>query len=310
MSLANLKKNSNAALDKLKTQMETKSGYQNDETYWRPTFDKEAASGSAVVRFLPAIEGEDMPWSKLIRHNFKGPNGKYYNENSLRTIGQEDPVGNLNGRLWNSGIESDKDVAKAQKQKIEYTTNVYIVKDPANPENDGKVFKYKFGPMIFEKINSAMFPKFETDEALDPFNPWHGADFNIRIIGKKVGKDLVPNYETSSFSVPKPMFKGDDDQIEAVYAKAYPLKPITDPSLFKTRAELEKRLLEVLGASVGSGVPVVEGYSAPQGQSAAPQQKTAEPAQRQETSAHAPSEKPKVEDEDDDAAFLRSLMDS
>lgn len=309
MSLAHLKKNSSDALDKLKDAAKQTSAKPKETDLWRPTFDPDKGAGSAVIRFMPAVEGEDLPWVKLIRHAFKGKNGRWYIENSLRTIGQDDPVSLLNSKLWNSGVESDKDVARSQKQKIEYTTNVYIIRDPSNPENEGKVMKYRFGPMIFEMIQNAMFPKFEGDQPLDPFNPYHGANFNIRIVGKKVGQDTVPNYEKSSFSTPSALFDGDDEKIEAAYAKCHPLKQIIAPENFKTPEELKKKLLEVLGPVVGSGVPVVEGYAAPVGSTPAPTSQEFFDAEPQSAAPSEPSTVTVAGDDDEDAAFLRSLME-
>lgn len=321
MSLASLKKNSSAALEKLKAvATEANAGRSNsnqDDRLWRPVFDKETGVGSAVIRFMPAVEGQDLPWSKLIRHAFKGETGKWYIENSLNTIGKTDPVQQLNSRLWNSGVESDRLISKAQKRKTEYFANVFIVKDPANPENEGKVMIYRFGPMIYEMIQNAMFPKFEGDESLDPFNPWHGANFNIRMVGKKIGNDIVPNYEKSSFGQPCALLDGDDDAIEAAYAKCYDLSEFVSEDKFKTYDELAKRLVEVLGTEVGSGVEVVEGWAAATPRDYDNTQQRAASSQSQDAPANdsAPAGVPDTEgsftatdDEDDEEAFLRNLL--
>jgi len=212
---------------------------------------------------MPAPEGEDLPWVKVFKHAFKGPTGKWYIENSLSTVGKSDCVGSMNSRLWNSGIESDKDVARGMKRKTEYFSNVLVIKDPANPENEGKVFLYKFGPMIFEMVNAKMFPdEIDGDEAINPFDAWTGADFVIKITGKKIGLDLVPNYEKSYFKDASPIDQ-DDDVIEAHWQKCHSLAAFVDPKNFKTEEELKKKLFEVLGPTVGSGISVLEGVVDP-----------------------------------------------
>lgn len=314
MSMSALKKNRQEILDRLKKAAGDQgtsgnSSRQADTRLWRPTFDKERGVGSAVVRFLPAAEGEELPWAKVIRHAFKGPTGKWYIENSLRTIGKSDAVAILNAKLWNSGVESDKDVARAQKQKIEYTTNVLVLKDPANPENEGKVFLYKFGPMIFKMIEEKMFPKFDDESPINPFDPWYGVNFNIKIVGKQVGRETVPNYEKSTFSEPAPM--GTDEFIEHIYEKVYPLAEFTDPKSFKSEDEVRRKLFDVLGPLSGSGIETVEGLTAPT--------REAEPRPAREVRREAPRETAIAkeaapdtssgsEDEDDDLDFLKNLV--
>lgn len=310
MSMSNLKKNRAEVLAKLKAASEKQSSggsnsRQTDDRQWRPIFDKERGVGSAVIRFLPAVEGEDLPWAKVIKHAFKGPTGKWYIENSLRTIDKSDPCALLNARLWNSGVDSDKDQAKAQKQKIEYYTNVLVIKDPANPENEGKVKIYRFGPMIFGMIQEKMFPKFDDDAPLNPFDPWDGANFNIKMVAKTVGKDTVPNYEKSTFSDPAPMCGGADEEIERVYGEAYKLSEFTDPSVFKTEDELKRKLFDVLGARTGSGVETVEGFAAPTAQKA--HQEAPKTQAKQESIAETATETDGSES-DDDLDFLKSLV--
>lgn len=315
MSLANLKKNRAAVLDKLKKASETQASgggaaRQVDERMWRPTFDKERGVGSAVIRFMPAVEGEDLPWAKVIKHAFKGPTGKWYIENSLRTIGKSDPVAILNAKLWNSGVDSDKEIAKAQKQKIEYFANVLVIKDPANPENEGKVKIYRFGPMIFEMIQEKMFPKFEDDAPMNPFDPWEGANFNIKMVAKTVGKDVVPNYEKSTFGEPAVMCMGDEDEIERVYGECHKLAEFTAESNFKTEDELKRKLFDVLGPTVGSGIETVEGLAAPKAQEtrqAAPRQ---ERVIREDSSDIPFDTTPQASgsSDDDDLEFLKQLV--
>ena len=313
MSLSALKKNRQEMLDRLKkaageSNQSSGGGRQTDDRLWRPTFDKERGIGSAVIRFLPAKEGEDLPWAKVIKHAFKGPTGKWYIENSLRTIGGSDPVAQLNSRLWNSGVDSDKDIAKDQKQKIEYTTNVLVIKDPANPENEGKVKLYRFGPMIFKMIEEQMFPKFDDETPMNPFDPWEGANFNIKIVGKQVGKDTVPNYEKSTFSDVSAM--GDDEFIESIYEQVYSLKEFTDAANFKSEDELKRKLFDVLGPTVGSGIETVEGLAAPKAQEtrqAAPRQ---ERVIREDSSDIPFDTTPQASEgsDDDDLDFLKQLV--
>lgn len=289
MSLAELRKKNKEALASFqKTMNEEKSGGSNssDERFWKPFFDKEKGRGHAIVRFLPAPQGEDLPWVKIFRHAFQGPTGKWFIENSLTTLGgkNSDCVGDLNKRLWNSGVESDKDVARAQKRKIEYITNVLVVDDPENPENNGKVFLYRFGPKIYSMLEEAMNPD-EADPDLDPinpFDPWEGADFVIKMKGQQLGTVLVPNYDKSYFKNPKAMFE-DDEEIESTWMKCHSLQDFVAADKFKTNEELKRRLFEVLGATVGSGVPVIEGWDEP-----APEQ---------------PKQKPPVDDGKDDIPF-------
>lgn len=305
MSISALKKNRAAVLAKLQQAAEKQApggggGQNSDERLWRPFFDKERGIGSATVRFLPQKDTDGLPWSKVIRHAFKSPTGKWYIENSPRTLNQSCPVSILNGKLWNSGIESDKDVARAQKQKIEYTTNVLIIKDPANPENEGKVMLYRFGPMIYKIIEEQMFPKFDDQEAVNPFDPWSGADFNIRIVGKQLGKDLVPNYEKSTFASPSAL--GEDDYIEEVFERTYDLGEFTSEANFKSFEVLQRRLFEVLGPTAGSGVPVIDGELPTESTEA----KSA-PA-KQEKVAKADTASESSEDGEDELDYLKQLV--
>jgi hypothetical protein len=144
---------------------------RDDERFWQPTVDK-AGNGYAVIRFLPAPKGEEMPWVRVWSHGFKGPTGKWYIENSLTTIGKPDPVSELNNELWNSGTEANKNVARDQKRRLSYIVNVLVVQDPSNPANEGKVKLFKFGKKIFDKIKDAMQPEFPGEEPVNPFDFW------------------------------------------------------------------------------------------------------------------------------------------
>ena len=183
MSLSKLKKSS--SLDKLLNAVKEDSAPQEKKSYkddrlWKPEMDK-SGNGYAVIRFLPAVDGEDLPWAKVWNHAFQGPTGQWYIENSLTTIGQKDPVSEHNTRLWNTGLESDKEIARKQKRKLQYFANIYVVSDSKHPENEGKVFLYRFGKKIFDKIMEAMQPAFEDEEAINPFDFWKGANFKLKV---------------------------------------------------------------------------------------------------------------------------------
>ena len=212
-----------------------------DERLWKPELDK-SGNGFAVIRFLPAPDGEDMPWAKIWSHAFKGPQGQWYIENSLTTLGKDDPVGELNRELWNSGKESDKAIARAQKRKLSYYSNIYVVSDPAHPENEGKVFLYKYGKKIFDKLVEAMQPAFADETPIDPFNFWKGADFKLKI--RKV--DGYWNYDKSEFAAPATLGGFDDEQLEEIWKKGYSLAEFENSKNFKSYDALKARLDLVL----------------------------------------------------------------
>ena len=250
-NFANLKKQSSlgSLTEKLVKQVEkmnTTSGGA-DERLWKPEMDKTGV-GSAVVRFLPAPDGEDVPWVKMYTHAFQGPGG-WYIENSLTTIGQKDPVSEYNRGLWNSGSEKDKETVRKQKRKLSYYSNIYVVKDPANPSNEGKVFLFKYGKKIFDKILNAMQPEFDDEDPINPFDFWQGANFKIKI----VKKDGYWNYDKSEFDRVAPLLD-DDDALEAIWKKEYSLSAITAPDQFKSYEDLEKRMNYVLGVG-GTNTP-------------------------------------------------------
>ena len=244
MSFKDLKKQSSlgSLTQKLVKEVEkmNTTGGGADERLWKPEVDK-TGNGYAVLRFLPAPEGEEIPWVKLYSHAFQGPGG-WYIENSLTTVGKKDPVSDHNRELWNSGNELDKDVVRKQKRKLSYYANIYVVKDPANPQNEGGVFLYKFGKKIFDKIMEAMQPEFEDEDAINPFDFWQGANFKLKI--KK--KDGYWNYDSSEFDSVSPLLE-DDDALEALWKKQYSLAAVTAPDQFKSYEDLEKRLKYVLG---------------------------------------------------------------
>ena len=244
MSFADLKKQSKlgsltAKLVKEVEKMNTSSG-SSDDRIWKLDVDK-SGNGYAVIRFLPAPNGEDLPFVKLYSHAFQGPGG-WYIENSLTTLGQKDPVSEHNTLLWNNGTDAGKEQARKQKRKLTYVSNIYVVKDPTNPENEGKVFLFKYGKKIFDKITEAMQPEFEDEEAIDPFDFWQGANFKLK--AKNVAG--YRNYDSSEFAKQSALLD-DDDEMEAVWKKQYSLADLVAADQFKSYDDLKKRLDYVLG---------------------------------------------------------------
>ena len=245
MAFADLKKQSKlgsltAKLVKEVEKMNT-SGSSSDERFWKLECDK-ANNGYAVIRFLPAPDGEDLPFVKVYSHAFQGPGG-WLIDQCLTTVNQKCPVCEHNSGLWNNGTDAGKEVARKQKRKLTYVSNIYVVKDPANPENEGKVFLFKYGKKIFDKLTAAMQPEFEDEEAIDPFDFWQGANFKLK--AKNVAG--YRNYDSSEFA-PQGALLDDDDALEAVWKKQYSLAEFVAPDQFKTYEELKARLDSVLGA--------------------------------------------------------------
>ena len=253
MSFSSLKKRSGTSLEKLVQEAEklNKQGPGADERFWKPELDK-SGNGYAVIRFLPAPDGEELPWAKVYSHAFQGPGG-WYIENSLTTVNKKDPVGEVNRKLWNSGLDSDKDIARKQKRKLSYYTNIQVVRDPAHPENEGKVFLYKFGKKIYDKITAAMQPEFEDETPINPFDLWEGANFKLKIC-KVAG---FWNYDKSEFDSPSAL-ASDDAELEAVWKKEYSLTAFTADDQFKSYEELQTRLNEVLGTNKRAAAPTVD----------------------------------------------------
>ena len=250
MSLAALKKQN--SLDSLLGAAQRESAPQEkksyvDERLWKPTMDK-TGNGYAVIRFLPAPKGEDLPWVKLWNHAFQGPTGQWYIENSLTTLGNNDPVSEYNSKLWNSGIESDKEIARRQKRKLSYYSNICVVSDSANPQNEGKVFLYRYGKKFFDKVMEAMQPPFPDTDPINPFDFWEGANFKLKL--RKV--DGYWNYDLSSFDGSTKLLD-DEDELENVWGSQYSLSEFTAPSNFKTYDELKTRLDMVLSGVTKTG---------------------------------------------------------
>ena len=246
VDFANLKRDSNKNLDKLKAKVEqlnSSEGSDKSNNFWRPEVDK-AGNGMATIRFLPtsAVDGDDsLPWVKIFEHGFQGPGG-WLIDKCLTTKSQQCPVCEHNNKLWTSGIEANKDVVRKQKRKLSYIANVYIVSDPKHPENEGQVKLFKFGAKIFEKITGVMNPTFEDEQAFNPFDLWSGANFKLKIT-KVAG---YQNYDKSEFASPSPLLD-DDAKLEAIWKSEFSLKELTDEKEFKTYDALKTRLEKVLG---------------------------------------------------------------
>lgn len=310
MSFSDLKKQSKlgSLTAKLVKEVEkmnntTSSG---DDRVWKLECDK-SGNGYAVIRFLPAPNGEDLPFVKLYSHAFQGSGG-WYIENSLTTLKQRDPVSELNTELWNNGTDSGKEIARKQKRKLTYISNIYVVKDPANPDNEGKVFLYKYGKKIFDKLTEAMQPEFEDESPIDPFDFWQGANFKLK--AKNVAG--YRNYDSSEFASAGSLLN-DDDALEAIWKKEYSLAAVTAPDQFKSYEELEKRLRYVLGQKGSSRSSVEEeteydDYSENNVESAVV--KELEESYARSKSPSLPVVTKEVDDDEDDAlAYFSRLAD-
>lgn len=243
MSFSKMKRNRAKNISKLREEANKQtSGGRNfgDDRVWKPSVDK-SGNGYAVIRFLPAGEGSDLPWVRYWDHGFQGPTGQWYIEKSLTSINQPDPVSEYNSELWNSGIESDKDIARKQKRRLHYVSNILVVSDPSNPDNEGKVFLFQFGKKIFDKIKDAMEPEFEDEEPVDVFDMWEGADFKLKIRNVEGYR----NYDKSEFASVSAI-DDDDEVLEGIYNKMYDLNEFTDPSNYKSYDELKAKLYRVL----------------------------------------------------------------
>ena len=252
MSFASLKKSSYTDLLSKAESLNKTEVRGADERLWKPEVDK-AGNGYAVIRFLPAPDGEDLPWAQVWSHAFQGPGG-WYIENSLTTLGKKDPVSDLNRTLWNSGNDADKETARKQKRKLSYYSNIYVLQDPANPQNEGKVFLYKYGKKIFDKLTEAMQPAFADETPINPFDFWKGADFKVKI--RKV--EGYWNYDKSEFAEPSTLKGFDDSELETLWKQQYSLTDFTAPDKFKTFEELDTRLQTVLSTQPTRRIPDAE----------------------------------------------------
>jgi hypothetical protein len=244
MSFQTLKQNREAAISKLVAASSSdgeKKSY-GDDRMWKPSVDK-AGNGYAVIRFLPAGEGEELPWVRYWDHGFKGSTGRWYIEKSLTSIGQQDPVSELNSQLWNSGRDEDKEIARQRKRRLHHVSNILVVSDSANPENEGKVFLYEYGKKIMDKIMDVMQPQFQDETPVNPFDFWGGANFKLKIRQAEGYR----NYDKSEFDAPSALFDGDETRLEEIYNKLYKLSEFTNAESYKSYAELKKKLYEVIG---------------------------------------------------------------
>lgn len=245
MSFSELKKKSSlgSLTSKLLNEVEkmNSSGGGADERIWKPEVDK-AGNGFAVIRFLPAPEGEELPWAKVYTHAFQGPGG-WLIDNCLTTINQSCPVCEANRELWNTGSKSNQEIVRQRKRKLSYYSNIYVVSDKAHPENEGKVFLFKYGKKIFDKISAAMKPEFDDETPIDPFDFWGGANFKVKI----TKKDGYWNYDKSEFDSISTLGNFDDDVLESIWKKAYSLEEYVKPDTFKSYEQLDARMKAVLG---------------------------------------------------------------
>lgn len=302
LSLADLKAQQAALLSKIKTTVESKgSNSYEDARIWNVTFDKEKG-GSAVIRFLPSPDGPtEMPYEKVIKHFFQGANGKYYTEKSLRSLDKPDPVADLNYRLYQTKIQSNMDQASAQKQRPRFYANILVVKDPANPENNGKTFLYEYGPAIDNLIQEKLFPNEITDPdevPVNPFNVFDAPNLMIKVLPQKLGKNIVPSYDKTAFDFKMSEMKDIEETVNAGYS----LKEFKDPENFKSYEDLSKKLVEVLGEVSGTGLETVVGFN------------SLVPAQSQpavQTQAPQVNEQPASSNDgdDEDLAALKALID-
>jgi len=301
MGFSNLKKNRGRNIEKLVQEAEkinsAGGGQKNkygDDRIWKPQVDK-SGNGYAVIRFLPAPDGEELPWVRYWDHGFKGPTGLWYIERSLTSIGQNDPVSEANSILWNSGREEDKQTARDRKRRLHYVSNIYVVKDPANPENEGKVFLYQYGKKIFDKVMDIMQPNFEDEDPVDPFDFWEGADFKLKIRNVEGYR----NYDKSEFASPSALMGGDDEELEGVYNRMYSLKEFNDEKNYKSYDELKTKLHRVLGEGSEDTLTTAESISLDE-TSSGPSFKSSEPAVDAPVPTAASQSTDDSDDDDDD----------
>jgi hypothetical protein len=285
-----------SAFDKIANPQSESRSFEDDR-FWKPEPDK-AGNATAVIRFLPRVEGDELPWVKIFSHGFQGPTGKWYIENSLTTFGENDPVGELNTKLWNSGSDANKEIARKQKRRLHFISNVLIVSDPKHPENEGQVKLFKFGKKIFDKIMNKAKPTFEDEKPVNVFDLWEGANFKLRM--RKV--EGYPNYDESTFSEPIPV-KSSDEEILAVVNNQHKLTEFLERKNFKTYEELKAKLDSVLSGEsnyntaesmMNDPLPVAEARSIPS------------------TPAPAPvaSKAPEINEDDDDVmSFFQKIAD-
>ena len=219
-----------------------------DQRFYKPKFNKDGTF-SAVVRFLPGPVkdgNEEISMIKKYSHYFSGPGGKY-DEECLTTISQQCPVCDENKKCWDAG---DKQTSRTRARVNSGITNILVINDPQAPENNGKVFLYKFGKKIIEKINEAKKPTNPTKKAIEVFSYYEGANFYIT--GKKTvtaeGQKFT-DYTSSSFES-NPSAIGDDNYIESIDKQLHSVEEFIKPTNFKSYAALQELFSRVMGRSM------------------------------------------------------------
>lgn len=300
VNFADLKKNRSDSFNKLNDQLKNMNSSYNsdDDKFWKPDVDK-AGNGYAILRFLPAPAGEEFPFVRMYDHGFQGPGG-WYIENSLTTLNQDDPVSEYNSQLWNSGIESNKEIVRKQKRRLSFISNVYVVRDPANPHNEGKVFLYKYGKKIFEKLSDKMTPQYPGEVPSNPFDLWEGADFQLKIRNYEGYR----NYDKSEFAPQAPLLN-DDGALEEIWKSEHSLKELVDPKNFKSYAELKAKLYKVLGLDGRSHAPTVSAAEDDSGE----MNFTPKFKERSAPTMEQSSSPSMTSDDDDDMAFFKNLAE-
>lgn len=293
-----------SAFDKVSNPQSDQKSF-DDDRFWKLEKDK-AGNGSAVIRFLPRVEGDELPWVKIFSHGFKGPTGKWYIENSLTTLNEADPVGELNTRLWNESSDDNspgRKQARDQKRRLQFYSNILVISDPKHPENEGKVFLFKYGKKIFDKIMNKAKPTFEDERPVNVFDLWEGANFKLRM--RNV--EGYPNYDESVFAEPGPVAPS-DEQILSVVNKQYKLSEFLDRKNFKSYDELKAKLESVLSGTTSSVPSAMELMNDPV-PVAQPKQFAEAPAPSYSSAPAATSKIPEINDDDDMMAMFQRIAD-
>lgn len=253
-TFSQLKKNSGSKnnLERLTKYAEELGGNkkrQADERFWYPAVDK-AGNGSALIRFLPTPDGGQHEFVRLFTHGFQEK--RWFIENCPTTIGGKCPVCEHNSELWNTGVEAHKALVRGsgnkagRKRQLSYIANIYVIKDPANPENEGKVFLFRYGKKIHDMIQFAMKPPADGIEEIDPIDPydlWEGANFKM-VIRNVDGRR---NYDKSGFLASTPLMK-DDAKLEEIWKSEYDIEEFVSKGSFKDYNTLMTQFNAALGA--------------------------------------------------------------
>lgn len=295
-SLSSLRKNSSLFLDKIKTETEKITARQSydDPRFWEPEVDPKTGNGSAIIRFLPPAEGEDVPWTRVFRHSFQGPTGKWFIDNCLTTIGQDCPVCEANNKLWNTNIDSNKEIVRKRKRQLTYISNIYVVSDPNRKENEGKIFLFKYGKKIFDKINNLLHPEFDDEVPTNPFDFWEGCNFRLKI--RKV--EGYRNYDKSVFDEPS-VLNEDEQELTRIYESLIPLSEFTSKEQFKDYDTLKSNFNKVWSSTTVTGS--AEDEELDDGEDEAPKRRSASPKPTRK-----PIAKKKSDDEEDDVPWSGS----